>query len=120
MPAVDDDRQHGRAPIALRVEYQRLNGFFADYTRNISKGGTFIRTGRPLPVGTRFAFTLAVPSREAPFLLDGVVVHAGEVMGIAFVWHDDAGRAAFEAEVERMMAASLGAQAVSELLSPLR
>ena len=30
--------------ITLRVDYKRLNTFFADYTKNISKGGTFIRT----------------------------------------------------------------------------
>ena len=54
-------RESGRAPIELKVEYKKLNTFFADYTRNISKGGTFIRTDHPLPVGTRFAFTLAVP-----------------------------------------------------------
>ena len=124
MPAMDDDRQHARAPIALRVAYQRLNGFFADYTRNISKGGTFIRTDHPLPVGTRFAFTLAVPSCGEAFLLEGVVVHAGAVggetgMGIAFVWGDDATHAAFEAEVERLMTESLGARAVSALLSQL-
>ena len=124
MARMGDDRQHARQPIALRVAYQRLNGFFADYTRNISKGGTFIRTDHPLPVGTRFAFTLDVPSRPEPFLLDGLVVHSGSVggevgMGIAFVWTEDAVRSAFEAEVERLMTESLGAEVVSALLSPL-
>ncbi len=123
MPSMGDDRQHAREPIALRVAYERLNGFFADYTRNISKGGTFIRTADPLPVGTRFAFTLAVPTRDEPFVLDGVVVHSGAVggetgMGIAFTWTDDALREAFEAEVGRLMADSLGADVASALLSP--
>ena len=51
-----------RAPITLRVDYKRLNTFFADYTKNISRGGTFIRTTRPLDIGTEFVFVLSVPS----------------------------------------------------------
>jgi type IV pilus assembly protein PilZ len=29
-----------------------MNAFFADYTKNISRGGTFIRTDKPLDIGT--------------------------------------------------------------------
>ncbi|MGH7280839.1 MAG: hypothetical protein ACRELY_04895 [Polyangiaceae bacterium] len=50
-----------RAAITLRVDYKRLNTFFADYTKNISKGGTFIRTTKPLDVGTEFVFVLSFP-----------------------------------------------------------
>jgi type IV pilus assembly protein PilZ len=39
-----DGRQHARAPIELKVDYKKMNSFFADYTKNISKGGTFIKT----------------------------------------------------------------------------
>ena len=67
-------RKAPRAPIALKIEYRKLNTFFADYTKNISKGGTFIKTEQPLPVGTRFVFTLWLPQREKPFELAGVVV----------------------------------------------
>src|SRR5690606_4678270 len=42
-----DKRAHPRIPIELRVDYPKLNAFFADYTRNISKGGTFVRTAQP-------------------------------------------------------------------------
>jgi len=38
----EDKRQTERVPIELKVEYKRLNTFFSDYTKNISKGGTFI------------------------------------------------------------------------------
>ena len=54
--AGDDRRIAERGPIALRVDYKRLNSFFADYTKNISRGGTFIRTDRPLQLGTEFVF----------------------------------------------------------------
>ena len=62
-----------RSPIELKVEYKRLNTFFADYTKNISRGGTFIKTSRPLPVGTEFLFKLVVPGREVPLTIHGEV-----------------------------------------------
>src|SRR5512139_2477226 len=58
--SASDRRNNGRAAIELNVEYKRLNTFFADYTRNISKGGTFIRTDRPLDVNTEFVFSLSI------------------------------------------------------------
>ena len=68
----DDDRRHGlRAPIELKVEYKRLNTFFADYTRNISRGGTFIGTDKPLKVGTEFVFALGIPNIPEPLRLRG-------------------------------------------------
>jgi len=62
-----------RSPIELKVEYKRLNTFFADYTKNISRGGTFIKTTRPLPVGTEFLFKLFVPGRDGPLTIHGEV-----------------------------------------------
>jgi type IV pilus assembly protein PilZ len=67
--ATADRRGEDRAPITLKVDYKRLNTFFADYTRNISKGGTFIRTTAPLDIGTEFVFVLTVPE---PKLENGV------------------------------------------------
>ena len=69
-----EGRTHTRAPIELKVDYKKLNSFFADYTKNISKGGTFIKTKKPLPIGTRFLFKLTVPQRNDPFELLGEVV----------------------------------------------
>ena len=60
-------------PIELKVEYKRLNTFFADYTKNISRGGTFIKTSKPLPVGTEFLFKLFVPGRGEPLTIHGEV-----------------------------------------------
>ena len=81
-----EGRSHPRAPIELKVDYKKLNSFFADYTKNISKGGTFIKTKKPLPIGTRFLFKLTVPSRDAPFELLGEVldrrIGAGGAIGI--------------------------------------
>jgi type IV pilus assembly protein PilZ len=116
-----ENREHPRAPIELRVDYKKLNSFFADYTKNISKGGTFIKTKKTLPVGTRFLFQLTVPGREGPFELKGEVVHANPSgdepgMGIRFVWAEDRERDAFEGTVETLMSESLGAVATRHLL----
>jgi uncharacterized protein (TIGR02266 family) len=69
----DDRRETFRAPIELKVEYKKLNTFFADYTKNICKGGTFIRTKKPLDVGTIFVFQLGVPKLKEPIAIRGEV-----------------------------------------------
>ncbi|WP_164015128.1 TIGR02266 family protein [Pyxidicoccus trucidator] len=117
-----EGRQHGRAPIELKVDYKKLNSFFADYTKNISKGGTFIKTKKPLPIGTRFLFKLTVPHREAPFELLGEVVwskaDAEEPgMGIRFIYSSEGQRVEFETVVERLMSDSLGAELTEKLLN---
>ena len=116
-----EHREHGRAPIELKVDYKKLNSFFADYTKNISKGGTFIKTRKTLPVGTRFLFRLTVPGRPRPFELNGEVVHANAAgdepgMGIRFVWGADRERTAFEGVVESLMSESLGPLVTGKLL----
>ena len=120
-PHMPENRQHGRAPIELKVDYRKLNSFFADYTKNISKGGTFIKTKKSLPNGTRFIFRLSVPDRASPFELNGEVVRgaaAGEEpgMGIRFVWGDELERMEFERTVEQLMERSLGPELAANLL----
>jgi type IV pilus assembly protein PilZ len=117
-----DGRIFARAPIELKVDYKKLNSFFADYTKNISKGGTFIKTRKPLPIGTRFLFKLTVPRRDDPFELLGEVVWSkGEGdepgMGIRFIYTDDGQRNDFESVVEQLMADSLGSALTDKLLN---
>jgi type IV pilus assembly protein PilZ len=116
-----EGRQHTRAPIELKVDYKKLNSFFADYTKNISKGGTFIKTKKPLSIGTRFLFKLTVPQRAEPFELLGEVVWSkpdGDEpgMGIRFIYSNDSQRSEFEGVVEKLMADSLGADLTEKLL----
>lgn len=66
LPNSDAPPASGNRPIPLRVEYTRINSFFADYTRNISKGSTFVKTDRPLGVGTRFLFVFCFPDLPLP------------------------------------------------------
>ena len=125
-------RQHVRAPIELKVEYKKMNTFFSDYTKNISKGGTFIKTDRPLKVGTEFVFKLFVPAQEEPFTLRGQVAWINtenesqrpEVtergMGIRFLYTDDTQKKKFEAVVEDMMKDALGDVVYKKLLEKTR
>lgn len=121
-PGGAEGRQSPRAPIELKVDYKKMNSFFADYTKNISKGGTFIKTAKPLPMGTRFLFKLTVPARTEPFELLGEVVWAqtdgdGPGMGIRFIYSTDTQRSEFEAIVEDLMAKSLGSDLTERLLN---
>lgn len=124
--AQGDRRETDRAPIELRVEYRRLNMFFADYTRNISKGGTFIRTDKPLPIDTEFVFSLVVPAFEEPLTLVGKVIwcvspeDATEAnpagMGIEFQYRDGGERDRVDAVVRRVMVDELGEKLTKRLL----
>jgi type IV pilus assembly protein PilZ len=107
-----------RAAIELKVEYRRVNTFFADYTKNISRGGTFIGTDRPLPEGTEFVFALGVPQMAEPLRLRGRVcwiVKTEEAtranpagMGIEFQFSDQEERRDIERIVEALLVDQLG------------
>ena len=126
----DDRRNYGRMPIALKVEYKRLNSFFADYTKNISRGGTFIRTKNPLAIGTEFMFHLQVPSLEQPLALKGkvqwVVPESDATddqdpgMGIGFVYSSEADRDRIANTVEKLMTDSLGEVLFGKLIGKRR
>jgi type IV pilus assembly protein PilZ len=113
--------QRPPAPIELTIEYRGRNKFFADYTRNISRGRTFIRTKNPLPPGTRFLFNLRVPGATEPMRIGGEVVEAiaaGEAVGmdIRFTWADGEDLGAFRRAVGRLMVESLGPLVTEQLM----
>jgi type IV pilus assembly protein PilZ len=121
-----DRREEPRAAIELRVEYKRINAFFADYTKNISRGGTFICTDRPLEIGTDFVFRLGVPHLPEPLVLKGKVqwivtpeqatAEQEPGMGIGFVFESEIDRARVEATVEKLMVDNLGPVLFEKLL----
>jgi len=125
-----EKRQAERAAITLRVDYKRLNTFFADYTKNISKGGTFIKTTKPLDIGTEFVFVLSLPTNETQLKLRGKVIWVtteADVgtkpdsetpgMGIRFLFADEREREALDDIVERLMANALGEHISGKLLA---
>jgi type IV pilus assembly protein PilZ len=126
----DEKRRSERASVTLKVDYKRLNTFFADYTKNISKGGTFIRTSKPLAIGTDFVFVLSLPAQEEQLRLLGEVVWIVEEpdateerpagMGIRFKFKNEAERADVDAFVERLMREALGDHISQRLLAKAR
>jgi type IV pilus assembly protein PilZ len=110
----------------LTVEYERLNALLSDYTHNISQGGTFIRTDRPLQVGTVLSFTIQAPQLEEGIVLRGVVRWVVDVpqsqngrpagMGIAFVYDSPDEKEAVEMRLDRLMAQALGPAAFEKLM----
>jgi type IV pilus assembly protein PilZ len=126
-PEGNDRRREFRAPIELRVEYKRVNTFFADYTKNISSGGTFIATDRPLDIGTEFVFALDLPGLAEPLRLRGRVMWTTKVedsskanpagMGIEFQYSSQEERRETEKIVERLFAAELGEHLAGKLLT---
>lgn len=123
----DDERRRSlRSAIELSVEYKRLNAFFADYTKNISRGGTFIATDRPLDVGTEFLFALRIRDVTEPLRLrgrvkwivpkDGATEEEPAGMGIEFLYEDDGEREATERRVEDLMVQALGESLTTKLL----
>ena len=129
-PSSSERRRDLRAPIELKVEYKRLNSFFADYTRNISRDGMFIKTQKPLGIGTEFVFKLMVPQLERPLELHGRVQwtvkpeqanseqDAG--MGIGFIYDSESERQRVVAVVERLMVKSLGKTLYDKLVAEKR
>ena len=131
--AAEERREAGpRAPVTLRVDYKRLNTFFADYTKNISRGGTFIHTKEPLPIGTEFVFVFTVPEsthENVPVRLE----LTGEVkwvvpesdataenppgMGIQFLFKDATERDRVHQVVADLMRSSLGEHLAAKLMS---
>lgn len=117
-----DRRQLARMPVELRIEYSRMDSFFADFTKNISRGGTFVKTRKPLPLGTKFPFRLAVPGREQPFALVGEVRWTSAEgpdpgMGVRFLWAREEARLEFERAVEQLIVETLGPEEAARLLA---
>ncbi|HEX3771882.1 MAG TPA: TIGR02266 family protein [Polyangiaceae bacterium] len=121
-----DRRRFPRHAITLRVDYKRMNTFFADYAKNISKGGTFIRTSKPLDAGTEFVFVLSIPGQADQLQLLGQVmwtVDEGSAteehpagMGIRFKFANAEELRELEDFVAKLMSEKLGSHVAAKLL----
>jgi uncharacterized protein (TIGR02266 family) len=80
MSSIDDGaddaaekRRHERKGVTLRVDYDGADDLLADYTDNLSAGGTFVVTQREVPIGTEIRLVLSFPNLLQPIHVDGVV-----------------------------------------------
>lgn len=105
------ERQSARLQHELLVAYRTVDGFITDWAVNISRGGLFINTRKPLAVGTTVRLIISLPDAAFPFDLTGRVARVHELepggaqvpgMGIEFVDVDEEKRLRIEAFVQRL------------------
>ncbi len=63
-----------RRPARLRISYKKASTFLNEYKRNLKRGGTFIKTKKPLDVGRDCVLHLTIPGFDDPVELKGSVV----------------------------------------------
>jgi uncharacterized protein (TIGR02266 family) len=68
-------RRERRVPVQIQIQYKTADGFFQDYMRNLSLGGIFIQTAKPLPMNTKLRVEFCLPGMADPITADGIVVH---------------------------------------------
>jgi uncharacterized protein (TIGR02266 family) len=56
-----EQRAHARTVLEVEVSFETESHFFAGLTRDISEGGLFLATYRPLAVGARVSLSLSLP-----------------------------------------------------------
>ena len=79
MPDVLERRRYERIDVSLDGDFSKLN--FLDAPRNttsasiknLSSGGLFIETGKPLPEGSLIAVTFCLMGRNNPIHAEGLV-----------------------------------------------
>lgn len=111
MSGTDNKRRAARLHHEIPVAYRSVGSFLSDWATNISQGGLFINTRKPLPVGTDVKILLQLPGASFPCSLDGRVTrvtefdnHANMVpgMGIEFVALEEPQRRELEVFVQRL------------------
>jgi molecular chaperone DnaK len=109
----DEPPKASRKPARLRMNYRNIDAFIQEYRDNLARGGTFIRTPKPLAVGRECAFEVRIPGEDAPLVFEGVVtwssaslpeLSAGQEEGMGIEFRLDAAvRARMEALLARGM-----------------
>lgn len=107
-PAVEQ-RDSIRHPVslAIRMQCRDWDQFISFYTRNLSKGGLFVKTGSPVAIGTPMQIRLTLPDGRA-LELHAEVAHvvAASGMGVRFIDLDDGQRASIDALLQHAVEAA--------------
>ena len=107
----DNKRRATRLNHEIPVAYRSVGSFLTDWATNISQGGLFINTRKPLPVGTTVKILVQLPGTSFPFQLAGRVTRVTELdnranrvpgMGVEFTDVDESKRHELETFVERL------------------
>ncbi len=62
----DEHRKISRTSTIIQVNYHTLDSFFRNFADNISTGGMFIVTPKPLKPGTRLSLEFLLPECDYP------------------------------------------------------
>jgi uncharacterized protein (TIGR02266 family) len=111
MPTPQNKRRAARLHHEIPVAYRSVGSFLTDWATNISHGGLFINTRKPLPVGTAVNILVHLPGAKFPCALGGRVARVTEFdnrsnlvpgMGVEFTDVDETKRRQIELFVERL------------------
>jgi len=112
MGTADDNKRRGtRLHHEIPVAYKSVGSFLSDWATDISQGGLFINTRKPLPIGTEVRVLIQLPGEQFPATLDGKVTRVSEFdnahnlvpgMAVQFTGVDEARREQLEQFVQRL------------------
>jgi type IV pilus assembly protein PilZ len=78
MKGKDNKRRAARLQHEIPVAYKSVGSFLSDWATNISHGGLFINTRKPLPIGTEVRILIQLPGEKFPATLEGRVTRITE------------------------------------------
>lgn len=67
-------RKTPRTSTVIRINYHTVDSFFRDFADNISAGGMFIATPKPLKPGTQLSLEFLLPECDYPIQVKAKVV----------------------------------------------
>lgn len=70
----ENKRLHARIPVSLQVSYLSKGDLQKDLVTNLSPGGLFVRTSKPLDPGTEVDLEVLIAHEETPIHVRGKVV----------------------------------------------
>lgn len=73
-PVSGKTRHEARIPVSVTVSHESVLSLRQDEAINISSGGLFFKTDRPMPVGTMLYMSLEIAAGEPPLKAVGEVV----------------------------------------------
>lgn len=73
MGKIDERRKAPRIMVRVLVDYESSDTYFYDYSNNLSEGGIYIETDRPLPIGSPITLRFTLPGLDRVFETKGNV-----------------------------------------------
>jgi len=87
----EEKRDYIRKPFFMSVDYSTQDRVYRDFIKDISTGGVFIETLRPLPVGQEILMAFSFPNQRQNFKISGDVVRMNtKGIGVSFIVKNEA------------------------------